>query len=57
MNPWGLAINVSESNYICRQDISSHDIDDVELVCSCLTRGRISTTCVMYVNVEEWQEW
>ena len=30
-----------------RQDISTHDIDYVELVRFCLTWARISTTCVM----------
>ena len=30
-----------------RQDISSHDIDSVEEVGSCLIWGRISTTCVI----------
>ena len=30
-----------------RQDISSHDIDHVEEVGSCLIWGRISTTCVV----------
>ena len=29
------------------QDISTHDLDYVEKVSSCLTCGRISTTCVM----------
>ena len=30
-----------------RQDISNHDIDYVKYVDPCLTRGRVSTTCVM----------
>ena len=30
-----------------RQDISTHDIDYVEYVSSCLTWGRVSTTCIM----------
>ena len=34
---------------LCRQDISTHDIDYIEQVSSCLAWGRISTTCVMSV--------
>ena len=34
-------------SYLRRQDISSHDVDHVDYVGSCLIWGRISTTCVV----------
>ena len=42
--------------FLCRQDISTHDIDYAEYVSSCLTWGRISTTCVMsmWKNGKMW---
>ena len=38
-----------------RQNISTHDIDNVEHISSCLTWGRISTTCMMLVLRHDWE--
>ena len=40
---------IADTLALRRQDLSIHDIVYVEWVTTCLTWGRISTTCVMPV--------